>query len=218
MIFAVALGVNSSLLLNACEIVLPFKIGKFGNCSTSQGLSEQTELEKKRQELEGLINGLEIDLAGQICPKSPRPSTADITVQKPDLPKTQKIDEHLWRKGDLAAIEGCWGLNSSYVIIDQQTGKPSPQQTWNICFDGSGNGQQTMRSEDGVACESEVTGRFGAGGKLVIKEDKDLFCSGGVVVFKRTTTCVLDGTGGAACQSFQPRTGGRGSVRLQRKE
>jgi hypothetical protein len=171
------------------------------------------QLDQERRRLEADVGSLSRDLATFQCP--PTPSVAE---EPPAGQSPSGIDMEAWNDRDIAAMEGCWVLDSEYIIRDRTTGAPSPQQEWRVCFDGQGRGTQAMQSEDGTRCDGTITGTFDPEGRLVMREPGNLQCSGGVFIYERETTCTLNDRGEAVCESRQPETGGAGTVRLKKDE
>ena len=209
---ALLLMVFALLLLPACAVLVPLGVGSLGQCpgeGKADTEAKLKELDSERQRLEAEVGGLSRDLALRQCAVAPPP-----TPPRSETPSG--IDREAWNERDLGAMEGCWALDSEYVIRDRNTGAPSPQQEWRVCFDAEGRGTQIMKSEDGVRCDGTMTGTFDAQGRLVMREPGNLQCSGGVFIYERETTCTLNEQGEAVCESRQPETGGAGTVRLKK--
>jgi hypothetical protein len=120
---------------------------------------------------------------------------------------------------DVADLDGCWSLESELEFrMRGGDGGTQPFPEWNVCFKpgSGGNGTQVMRSDDGMVCEGPIQGAFTDEGALVLNEEGDLVCNDGTEIFQRVTTCAVDDSGEAVCESVQPRTGGRGSFTLKR--
>lgn len=133
-----------------------------------------------------------------------------------EIPPEPAIDEQAWNDRDLAALDGCWQLDSNYRTRDVNTGVITNFNQWQMCFDANGAGTERMRATNGVTCEGNVTGAFNDAGALVVREPGDLSCSNGSIIFQRNVSCTLAGDGTANCSSYQPRGGARDTFRLRR--
>ena len=214
--FVLLLVVFALLLLPACAVLVPLGLGTLGHCPGEARAATEArlkDLDGERQRLEAEVGALSRDLALRQC--------AVVPPQPPAAPAPQSpsgIDRDAWNDRDIGAMEGCWVLDSEYIIRDRTTGAPSPQQEWRVCFDAQGRGTQSMQSQDGTRCDGTITGTFDAQGRLVMREPGNLQCSGGVFIYERETTCTLNDRGEAVCESRQPETGGSGTVRLKKDE
>lgn len=207
-------AIAAFLLLQACGLG---KLGFSGFsrfCPAPVVLQERETLVALHQQTETLerrIAFLEKELAAKQC-----------TAQYPQGIETPAaaptIDNEAWKRRDLAALEGCWILDSEYRTTHVRTGAITSYKKWTMCFDASGHGTQEMLSTDGaVSCNGPVSGAFDSMGKLVIKEASNLPCSNNSYIFRRITSCVLDTDGTASCKSRHPDRGGEPSlVRLRR--
>lgn len=164
------------------------------------------------------------DRSAEIDPDAPLPPDADDLPAEDadpmdDVPGDEGAETPPDAPRDLADLEGCWGLESELEFrMNGGDGGTQPVPEWNVCFEegSEGNGTQVMRSDDGMSCEGPITGAFNAEGALVLTEEDDLVCNDGTEIFQRVTTCAVDESGVAACESVQPSTGGRGDFTLRR--
>jgi hypothetical protein len=202
----------AGLVLAACGLRLPFAPGLVASCDL-RSVTAQDDVLAERDALLRQIAGLERDLAGQTCAiVLPEPEPEPVL----DPEALDARDRDAFEAADLAAMEGCWMLDSDYATVDRRTGRETHWREWELCFDTTGQGRETMRSTRGDVCDGAVTARFGAPGRFSVIEPDNLQCSGGFFIYRREISCVLDAQGRAQCDTYQPETGSRGDARLRR--
>lgn len=187
-----------------------------------------------RRALEKEIADLEQQLASLSCPAPERlplddlpgeQSTAEVPPEEEppqeeppqeEPPEEEQTMEEVIEEGDEEALSGCWDLSSDYTIRDHETGDPYPVDSWEICFDESGQGRQRLRYENGVQCEGPVRAAV-SGGQVTISDVGDLPCDNNSRIFERVTTCRIASDGSTQCVQTQERTRARGTIEIQRK-
>ena len=224
------------LLLRACGIRVPFTSYVISICAddrTQHTAAQLAVLEEERDALRRDVSQMERALAMTQCeaaspprkPDSPNllpppePEPERDQASQPDLPSDpQSLDRETFENRDVAVLEGCWDLDSSYSGRNIATGQITDYNRWLMCFDASGRGTQTMQGTDGSTCQGPTEGRFDDQGRLIIDDGTPLPCSNGARFFRRVITCQLDGMGRAACMSEQPfdARGGSSPVGLRR--
>ena len=137
------------------------------------------------------------------------------TALPPD--PTAPLDPVGWERRDLAMLNGCWALASTYRTRNVDTGEIVSYPEWRMCFDTKGQGTQTMRGSDGSTCEGPVRAEFTNAG-LALVEPGDLPCSDGGAIHQRQILCVPAPEGRASCDTLQPETGGAATVGFARAE
>lgn len=205
----IALGA-AFLLLKSCGVhyFLPFGIRdacpEIRHVTTRSGRMD--EALTRRATLERRVAGLERALASMECGALPPGQASEPDIREED-----------WNNRDVSLLEGCWSLDSDYRIRNEDTGVLNPVDTWQMCFDDTGAGSQTLIFEDGSVCESNrVRAEFSQKGALVIGDNEDLVCSDQFRIFERHITCLLGRDGSATCISRQEETSGGSNVRLRR--
>ena len=134
-----------------------------------------------------------------------------------DEPNTESgINREAFQSRDLAAMEGCWELDSDYETRNVRTGRITRYPRWSICFDDQGAGYQQMFGDDGRICQDHVTGAFSEEGKFTVTEPANLDCSDGSFIYRRDTYCELKQDGRAECRSLQPERGTDAFAALRR--
>lgn len=234
--FVLVVAAAAAMLLQACGIRVPLTGYVISICEdelTQNTATQLAELEEERDALRRGIAQLERALAMTQCEAEPIPTEPDRPdllptpepeavpdhASPPDLPSDPRgLDRETFENRDIAVLEGCWDLDSSYRGRDIATGQVTDYNRWRMCFDASGRGTQTMQGTDGSTCQGPAEGRFDDQGRLIIDDGAPLPCSDGSVFFRRVTTCQLDDTGRADCMSEQPfdARGGSSPVGLRR--
>lgn len=197
-----------ALILPACGARPPFLGFLAPFCSEPVAADPRlAAADADRRALEDEIAGLERELAQLRC-----------TQPVAELPQRSEEDETMEdviREGDEQALAGCWDLISDYSIRDQSTGASYPVESWQVCFDEQGQGEQRLRYENGVQCNGPVRADISSG-TLRISDIGDLPCSNGFRIFERVTDCQLTGSGRVRCMQTQERTSSRTSVEIRR--
>lgn len=200
----ILVALSAYLLLLACAVPLPLQTG-LSRCHTPQKTALQTALHNStetRTALHRRIFELERELAQLQCEPEPR---------DPNAP----LNEQGWQQRDLGMFQGCWELDSSYRTRDVDTGVIRNYQSWQMCFDLEGRGQQVMRATDGMECRGEVRIRFQEAG-IELVEPGNLDCADGGYIHQRQISCVPADNGEATCFTKQPETGGEAEVGFRR--
>lgn len=233
LVLAVAAMALAALLLPACALGGLTWAQACPPAADAAAPDRQAALAARRAALESEIAALQRRVAAiPPCPRvaaappappaepppEPPPEVAQQTPPPPEVVPTprperrpeppREIDEERWRDRDVSLLEGCWNLDSDYRLQDRQTGVINRVRTWQMCFDANGRGRQTLVFTDGTRCESPVSGRFAGSGSLQIDDGDDVACTNGSSIFRRESTCTLNGRGGADCQSRQRAIGG----------
>ena len=206
------------LLLPTCGV----RFGGFGEVSfcrfpAASGLSSALAAEAERQAvLEDRLRGLERRLAAfPACPM-PLPAQAEPETAQPE-PEPEGLDPERWRERDTALLEGCWSLGSDYTLRNRSTGVVTRVDSWEMCFDAEGSGEQQFALSDGRECEADVTAEFLEDGRLRISDRENVQCTRGTYIFRRIIDCELEQNGEAACEARQPETSSRSNVRISRR-
>lgn len=155
----------------------------------------------RRAALEDRVRGLERRLAGLPACRSAEAGRG--------------LDRERWEEQDVGLLEGCWSLASDYSIRNVDTGEISEVEAWEMCFDASGEGSQTLRMTDGSTCTGEVAAGFEPDGRLRINDIGNPDC-GDTYIYERRILCELAPGGAADCISRQPETDSRSRVRIAR--
>ena len=128
------------------------------------------------------------------------------------------INDQTWQRRDLAALEGCWELNTDYRFQDVQTSVVRSATNWSVCFDRAGKGRQKIELTGGNVCEAPVEASFPAPDQLQLRDVTDIPCTGGLQIFQRVVECRRQDSAEIACSSRQPaRANAPSRVGLRRK-
>ena len=210
------------LALALAYIVLPIcgvRLGSFGTLQfcplpASGGLSSALAEEAERQAvLKERLRGLERRLAAlPACPLPP-PVRAEPEIAQPE-PEPEGLDPERWRERDKALLKGCWSLISDYSVEDDRTGVVTQVDSWEMCFDTEGRGEQKFQLSNGHECESPVTAEFLDDGRLRINDDDNVHCTDRSYIYRRVIDCELEPNREAACESRQPGRRGTSNVRI----
>lgn len=220
--FAVGLitisGFAAYSLVQACGLRLPFGGTIITICEPPELRAKRDEAVIVEQDNDALLRHiatLERDLAGLSC-IAEKPPPPPPPPPKPKRPKTPSgLNPDAFKNGDISVMKGCWQLISVYKTRDIRTGKVTTYKNWRVCFDGNGNGRQTMKATNGVTCSGTIRGRISRN-KLIMNESRNIQCSSGSFIYRRDVTCTLDAQGRAHCVGIQPEVGGRGNAVLRR--
>ncbi len=192
------------VLLKACALDLPL-LRHVSSCVSEKHRTVDMRivaLAQERGELERRVFEIEREIGALQCVAASPDPNAPLTPEG-------------WANGDLSMLFGCWALDATYRSRDVATGQIRTYREWSMCFDSGGNGEQTMRSDDGVSCEGSVRAGF-SGGVLQILEPGNLSCDDGGYIHQREITCRLTDGGKAVCDTLQPETRGAAQVGFQR--
>ncbi len=145
-------------------------------------------------------------------PPEPKPEPKPEPPKTPPKPKSEL--EQGFEEKDVSKLEGCWNLQADVRVRDIDTGALSRLTGWRACFDGKGNGNQTMRFSNGNTCTgTPISASFNGRGQLVLKDAKDNTCSKNgrnpSTYYQRELTCDLSKNGNFANCSTQQKIKGR---------
>lgn len=202
---ALALGIvaltggSAWLALQACAVTLPFVPNACTGAETDSARAALMAAEARTRALNDRVLAAERELARLQC-----------TAAAPD--PYRALDPRLWAQGDLAALYGCWALDSTYATRDVDTDEVITYPTWQMCFDGQGAGHQVMRGSDGTDCTGPVSAGFDANGRLRVTEADNLSCEDGGFIHRRDIACTLDSDLRLQCGTLQPETGGEAGI------
>ena len=149
------------------------------------------------------------------APPAPQPTPEAASDPAPDQP--EDIPEGDWTEGDVSFLEGCWTLVTDYSITRTDTGEEYRTRDWQMCFDQSGRGSQTLNFDNGLSCNGGVDARFDPSGELVVVDQGMVPCDSGVGIDQRIMRCfrLPDGTAACSTQHTEPPPNPV-SVRFQR--
>lgn len=184
-------------------------------CPVNQAAETEAQLAAitaRTQDLQARIEARERELALRQCVPQQVARLAP-----PPAPQTPApIERDAWENRDLAVLEGCWSLDSSFTTTDRRTGRESRYTEWEICFDRAGNGREEMRADTGTACAGTVTSQFDSAGRLQIVQPANLQCTDGAFLFRMESACTLNPNGTASCAVRQPESGGSATIAFRR--
>ena len=143
-------------------------------------------------------------------------SPAQIAETPAPSPPVPDIPEEAWEEQETDFLEGCWTLISDYATQDINTGEVFSVESWQMCFDADGNGQQTLTYENGVTCESDVEAEFTEDGRLQVPDLDDVQCDNNSRILQRMMVCDRRPDGTAYCVTRTLRTGAGSEVIFRR--
>ena len=133
---------------------------------------------------------------------------------EPPEPDPDALDAEKWEEKDISVLEGCWDLSSDYHVKDIISGEIIGVESWEMCFDSQGNGDQQIVMSNGAECTADTQASFVEDGRLQISDLDDVQCTDGSYIYRRFMHCELEPNGEAACISQQPETGSRFELRI----
>ncbi len=178
--YGAALGVLGALAL-AAGLLLPLASSWFVDrpaaCAIVPGqldaLRGQMELDGRGQELRTLLATLteQVGRAQLLCPVAvlPQPATPTPTPA-PAPPPRADLPQDRWDQRDLSVLDGCWSLYTGITVSNDNGTQHSKVESWRMCFDGHGVGQQTELLEDGRRCQGPLAASFAQGGLLRVTQ------------------------------------------------
>ncbi len=199
--YGATLGVLAGLAL-AAGLLLPLAsdwlVDKPAACTIEPGqldaLHGQMELDSRGQQLRTLLATLteEVGRAQLLCPIAVLPA-----VLAPVLPPRADLPQDRWDRRDLTMLEGCWGLYTTVIVHNEDGTLLSKMRAWRQCFDGHGNGKQTIVLEDGRHCEGALAAVFDQNGALRVTEPSA--CQGTLHLSRSERLCRRLGDAEAEC-------------------
>ena len=129
----------------------------------------------------------------------------------------EAIPEAAWRERDVGFLEGCWQLDTDYAVRNIDTGVVNRVGAWQVCFEGGGAGRQELVFDNDSRCRGPMRGEFAPDGRLVLKDQGDVPCDGGVVILERHVTCERVDADYARCESVGVGDGSRAPVTFRRE-
>ena len=205
-----------AVLLPACGVLKTVVPTWIDWCPVNARAATETRLavlSERSFELETLIARRERELALMQCLRKPPPVAQ---IEEPKIEEPPVIDRQGWADRDIATLDGCWSLDSSFSTTNRQTRVSTQYNTWTMCFDANGIGREEMRAENGGTCSGPVRGRFNADGSLGIEEPGNLQCSDGEFIYRLSSRCELKPDGTAACRVTQPEVGKSATINFRR--
>ncbi|HUN40521.1 MAG TPA: hypothetical protein VMU81_09540 [Acetobacteraceae bacterium] len=91
-----------------------------------------------------------------------------VPVPAPSPQNTLPLQQ--WQQHDLGMLEGCWHRYTNMMTFDINTRTTLRVKSWKICFNGTGDGTQTLLWNDGVQCSGPVAAHFNPDGTLTISD------------------------------------------------
>ena len=137
-------------------------------------------------------------------------------IAEAPAPPVPDIPEEAWEEQETDFLEGCWTLISDYATQDINTGEIFTVESWQMCFDAAGNGQQTLIYDNGVTCQGDVEAEFTEDGRLQVPDLDDVRCDDNSRILQRMMVCDRRPDGTAYCVARTLRTGAGSEVVFRR--
>lgn len=194
---------GAGLALQACAVRAPFFDDTCSADETDLARAALVAADARTRDLQERVIAAERELARLQC-----------TAAAPD--PFRALDPRAFAAGDLGALYGCWALDSTYATRDVDTDDVVTYGTWQMCFDGQGQGKQVMRGSDGTDCTGPVTAGFADDGRLRLTEAGDLACADGGYIHRRDVACTIGADLRLQCDTLQPETGGEAGIGMSK--
>ncbi len=208
-VLVLLVGASAYLLLQSCAVRLPVIGTVLSVCETADQQKLEDDLiaiDRANRDLLLRIGGLEQQLAQLQCkaePPPPPPPPPPKPKPKPKPKTPSGLAPDAFDNDDIAAMKGCWQLDSNMTTRDVRTGAISKVRSWRICLDANGRGTEDMRFTNGAVCKGSVTAKLPGNGTFSIHQTRDLRCSDGRTIFRIDAYCRLDSSGRASCPTRQ---------------
>jgi hypothetical protein len=199
----VLVGGGAALALQACGLRVAFVPGACAGDTADAARSALVAATARGDDLTARVLAAERELARLQC------TAAAADPYRP-------LDPLAWAARDPGALYGCWALDSTYATRDVETDEVITYGTWQMCFDGQGQGQQVMRGSDGTDCTGPLSAAFAGDGRLMVTEAGDLACADGGFIHRRDIACALGADLRLDCATLQPETGGEAGIGMSK--
>lgn len=98
------------------------------------------------------------------------PLPAPLPAPRPAVrPPHAELPQDLWNRHDLSMLNGCWH-NVTRMVTTDGARRQLDVQEWQICFNASGAGEQTLRWSDGGTCRGATAAAFSAEDRLLLTD------------------------------------------------
>ena len=88
----------------------------------------------------------------------PAPPPPPRAATSPEPPRA--LPREAWDRGDLGMLDGCWRNTTDMQTRDVNTDRVNPVRSWEMCFDRSGTGRQTIIWTNGMRCDGPLRATF----------------------------------------------------------
>jgi hypothetical protein len=109
------------------------------------------------------------------------------------------LDSALLERRDIGVLEGCWLFDSDLARAEPETGAVSLAETWNVCFDAAGMGEQTIAFGAGTVCQGTLRAGFRGDGAISLADESAVSCEPGPELPTKDGACFIDAYGRATC-------------------
>lgn len=199
----VLVGAGAALALQACAVRVSFLPGTCVGDGVAADRAALDAASARGADLRARVLAAERELARLQC------TTAAADPYAP-------FDPQAWAVTDPGVLYGCWAFDSTYATRDVDTDEVITYGTWQMCFDGQGQGRQVMRGSDGTDCTGTISAGFAPDGRLMIAEASDLACADGGYIHRRDIACALGADQQLQCETLQPETGGEAGIGMSK--
>ncbi|CAK0774057.1 hypothetical protein WCLP8_5110004 [uncultured Gammaproteobacteria bacterium] len=136
------------------------------------------------------------------APPHPAPAIKPPVVQAPPPPPPTPppaLPRERWDRRDIGLMAGCWDRKSNMTVRNERTNTTSSVQSWVMCFDQHGNGQQTAVLDHSNTCKGSLRAEFQGDGQMSITDVGNFSCSNGDRIFGKRSACTRVNNDEADC-------------------
>ncbi|MDI2113697.1 hypothetical protein [Commensalibacter nepenthis] len=179
-LIALFVGILTALLWNIYHHIDKACYGAYPQIQeVEDALKDQNKNQELKNKQDGLSNTLVLSKKQcHIPPVHP--------LKSEETPQIAPLRKDAWEKKDKSMLNGCWHLTTPLNLVVRETGVQAPVKTWQVCFDNSGKGNQTITKIDNISCRGPILASF-EGDQLIIKQPEN--CRGGFNLVQGTQVC-----------------------------
>lgn len=161
-------------------------------------------------------------------PPVPRPSPPPQEAARPPAPEPPQpqappappppLPQEMWDKKDLTMLAGCWNRITDMRVFDIDTRRNIGVQSWRMCFDSHGGGNQEVVLDGGADCRGDLRAEFTADGQLRFEDLANIHCNQNRVIYRGVGSCARISETEANCWRRSVNSGSSSNWILRRAQ